>query len=555
MSPLDQAQETEHIGRRFELIERVGKGAFGEVYLAMQLGSAGFERRVALKVLNARSFGDQDATRRIRDEARVLGRLNHRHIVTVIDLVNLSDRWALVMEYVDGADLEQTLLALDRAGRLFPAAAALEVVAAVADALDAAYNATGPDGQSLQVIHRDIKPANIRITPNGAVKVLDFGIAHTNMESREAHTGAFIIGTQLYMAPERIAGRPEHPSADVYSLAATAIEMMTGQPVGRSPVLSDRHQRHIQERLTGVAKQISMGSSEHARSVVALLARCLDGEPDNRPSAAEFAVLASRLARQLDTEPLQVFCRRFIPQVSRLLGRQRELVSGVLTERTTSRLPVDIGLPETLREAARAVSDEPKRRRWLGPLLALLSGVVVVVLGMVLLTMATGLGATLLWVSLPGQQGAEPAFETPLVAPVGAAAREVTPDAAVQDRAVDVLDAVQSGSVDPIVDPAQNVAVEPVVQVRKVRRARVAPEVEVVLLSRAQVSVAGATSLRVQCGGVVASGTASARIMKFPAGECAVVASVEGRSVETTVQILSPRAVRCTVGAEGLRCD
>ena len=210
-------------GRRFELHERIGVGAFGEVYLATVKSTAGFSRKVALKLLHPARFGDDDATRRIRDEARVLGRLHHPNIVTVLDLVRLEHQWAVVMEYVEGADLERTLQALTRAGRAFPPAAALELVADVADALDAAYNAEGGRGRPLRVVHRDIKPANIRLTPNGDVKILDFGIAR-GRNRREAETGSYVIGTQRYMAPERIAGADYSFDSDVWSLGLTLVE-------------------------------------------------------------------------------------------------------------------------------------------------------------------------------------------------------------------------------------------------------------------------------------------------------------------------------------------
>ncbi|MFN7147714.1 MAG: protein kinase, partial [Myxococcota bacterium] len=110
-------------GRRFSLLRTLGEGSFGSVYLAEMEGAGGFRRRVALKLLNDSWGAGSDAARRLRDEARLLGRLEHRHIVRVDDLVQLNGRWALVMEYVSGADMERVFSWSEETGtRLSPRA-------------------------------------------------------------------------------------------------------------------------------------------------------------------------------------------------------------------------------------------------------------------------------------------------------------------------------------------------------------------------------------------------------------------------------------------------
>ena len=214
------AVSSEAGGRRFHLKARIGAGAFGEVYLAEQESGAGFRRDVALKVLHADVARNPEAATRMRDEARILGRLSHRSIVKVLDLVQLGDRWAVVMDYVPGVDLEQVVSALEAQGSFVPAPAALEVGAAMCSALHAAYSADDSRGGTLAVVHRDIKPSNVRLTADGDVKVLDFGVARVeNMDSREAMTqGTGWIGTERYMAPERLEGKPYTVKSDVWSL-------------------------------------------------------------------------------------------------------------------------------------------------------------------------------------------------------------------------------------------------------------------------------------------------------------------------------------------------
>ena len=99
-------------GRRFELRRELGSGSFGQVFLADMVSLGDFRKTVALKVLRPQLGGSSDAAKRLRDEARVLGRLRHRHIVAVDDLIRVDGRWAVVMEYVPGMDLEQLLKSL-----------------------------------------------------------------------------------------------------------------------------------------------------------------------------------------------------------------------------------------------------------------------------------------------------------------------------------------------------------------------------------------------------------------------------------------------------------
>lgn len=515
-----------HSGRRFQLLERVGTGAFGEVYLANQVSTAGFERKVALKLLHPNRFGESDATRRIRDEARVLGRLHHANIVTVLDLVRLEDQWAVVMEYVEGADLERILKALTKAGRVFPPSAVLGLVAEVADALDAAYNAEGDHGRPLRVVHRDVKPANIRLTPNGGVKVLDFGIARASMDNREAETGAYVIGTQRYMAPERIAGHDDGPSGDVYSLAATAFELLTATPLGRSPVLSSRHQQFVRERLQSLDSHLHLPSEDVSR-IAGLFFSCLDAEPGNRLRAADLAVQARRLSRQLQGEDLRAFGRRFVPQVDPLLGYRPDVVSGVLTERTTARRPAP-GTPETLRRQAEPAGEgDSGRRGWVVPVLGAASAVVII--GGLMLVLGVGAGLGVWWLIADDESPQTQIVEVPVEVPVEVLVRPA-----------------------PVAAPARPAAAAPSPSVGS--KAAV-PEAPARMVSRAQVAAPGAQGMQVVCGNVKASGTSSARIMGFPAGTCQVHAIFGDVELSTETTMTQPRAVKCQVDGDRLVCD
>ena len=138
------------IGRTFEFLQCLGRGAFGEVYLATMRSSDVVESKVAVKVLRRDVDPNSQAVSRLRDEARLLGSLNHPHILQIFDLIELGGRAALVTEYIPGADLT------DLAGQI-PPRTALEIGARIADALEAAWTTIGKNGQPIRLILRDIK--------------------------------------------------------------------------------------------------------------------------------------------------------------------------------------------------------------------------------------------------------------------------------------------------------------------------------------------------------------------------------------------------------------
>ena len=186
-----------HEPRRISFVEALGKGGFGAVYLADIRSRSNFEQRLAVKVLNEELGNNDEVVRRQRDEARLLAQLNHDHIVKVFDLLEIDGRPAVLMEYVPGVDANR----LAREGPI-PARAVLEIVAATASALQAAYSTVSPfTGRPLHVVHRDIKPSNILLSEHGTVKVLDFGIARADFD-REGETRSVNFGNP-HMAPER----------------------------------------------------------------------------------------------------------------------------------------------------------------------------------------------------------------------------------------------------------------------------------------------------------------------------------------------------------------
>src|SRR5271166_1066771 len=208
----------------YEIIAPLAAGGMGEVYRARdtKLG-----RDVALKLLPPVFSTDSDRVARFEREARLLAALNHPHIGAIYGFENADNTPALVLELVEGDTLEDRL-------RLGPLALpeALGLAQQIADALDAAHRAG--------IIHRDLKPSNIKITPDGVVKVLDFGLAKdlaaevSGPDSSESSTivGAtmegVILGTAAYMSPEQARGKPFDKRTDIWAFGCVLFEMLTG---------------------------------------------------------------------------------------------------------------------------------------------------------------------------------------------------------------------------------------------------------------------------------------------------------------------------------------
>jgi Tol biopolymer transport system component len=209
----------------YEVTSVLGIGGMGEVYRARdrKLG-----RDVAIKVLPQLSSHDPDRLARFQREAQTLAALNHPHIASIYGLEENGPLPAIVMELVDGPTLEERL-----APAPLPLHEALGIALQIADALEAAHN----NG----IIHRDLKPANIKLTPGGAAKVLDFGVAKVversdllaladapTVSALDSDIGV-VLGTAAYMSPEQARGETVDHRSDIWAFGAVLFEMLTGQ--------------------------------------------------------------------------------------------------------------------------------------------------------------------------------------------------------------------------------------------------------------------------------------------------------------------------------------
>ena len=273
---------------RYEIVDEIGKGAMGIVYLARDplIG-----RLVALKTFRiGYSVKDQEMEQfriRFMREAQSAGILTHPNIVTIHDVVEASEEGLafIAMEYVRGTNLK--LMLQGDQPLAFPAV--LDVVSQVGDALDYAH--------ANRVVHRDVKPANILITQEGRVKITDFGIAR--LDSSNLTQEGQLLGTPNYMAPEQIQGKEVDHRADLFSLGVVLYEMLT------------RHKPFQGENLTVVSHRIVYDQftplREYARDlppgVDRILGRALEKDPGKRYQWAKEMV--DDLRRVVETTPVR----------------------------------------------------------------------------------------------------------------------------------------------------------------------------------------------------------------------------------------------------------
>ena len=219
--PLEHGQMLSH----YRLVEQIGKGGMGVVWKALDTR---LDREVAIKALPDDFADNPERLRRFEREAKLLASLNHANIATVHGLEDSEGARFLAMELVEGEDLAERL-----ARGAIPVSEVLQIALQVAEALEAAH-ANG-------VIHRDLKPANIRLTPDGKVKVLDFGLAKSMAATSAAgaspaatdlSTGTVegkILGTAAYMSPEQARGQAVDKRSDIWSFGVVLWEMLTRQ--------------------------------------------------------------------------------------------------------------------------------------------------------------------------------------------------------------------------------------------------------------------------------------------------------------------------------------
>jgi serine/threonine protein kinase len=212
----------------YELLERIGIGGMAEVFKARHSGAQGFERMVAVKRILPNIAADPDFVRMFIDEAKIAVQLQHPNIAQIYDLGRDGGELFIALEYIEGRDMKAVAKRQKTMGRHLPLSFVVYTVVKICEALQHAHFARGSTGEPLRFIHRDISPQNILVSHEGAVKVIDFGLAKA--QGRLVTTQAGVVkGKLAYLSAEQARGESIDYRSDIFSLGTCFYEWLTGE--------------------------------------------------------------------------------------------------------------------------------------------------------------------------------------------------------------------------------------------------------------------------------------------------------------------------------------
>ena len=344
-------------GGRYELSSRIAVGGMGEVWRA---SDSIIGRSVAIKILKDEYMGDPGFLERFRAEARHAALVNHEGIANVFDYGEEQGSAYIVMELVPGEPLSAII---EREGRL-PADRVLGIVAQTATALQAAHDAG--------LVHRDIKPGSLLITPEGRVKITDFGIARIADQVPLTATGQ-VMGTVQYLAPEQASGHTATPATDIYSLGIVAYETIAG----KRPFTGESQVAIAMAQINDAPPPLPDDVPE---PVQRLVMACLAKDPQDRPTtAARLAQAAAALHRGN-----VALATSYVPQLGGAEATAATVAMPATTagDAATTMLPRTAALPAAPQvESPPAETPEPeakKRNPWTWPLVTLIALIVLI---------------------------------------------------------------------------------------------------------------------------------------------------------------------------------
>ncbi|MCJ1673576.1 MULTISPECIES: protein kinase [unclassified Rathayibacter] len=360
-------------GGRYELQSRIAIGGMGEVWQATDLVIG---RTIAIKILKDEYLGDPGFLERFRAEARHAALVNHEGIANVYDYGEEDGSAYLVMELVPGEALSTVL----ERERVLSTDKVLDIVAQTALALHAAHAAG--------LVHRDVKPGNLLITPDGRVKITDFGIARIADQVPLTATGQ-VMGTVQYLSPEQASGQPASPATDIYSLGIVAYECLAG----RRPFTGESQVAIAMAQINDTPPELPVTVAEPVRNLVY---SCIAKKPVDRPATAAHLARAAQALRSGDVRGAALA----VPAVAADLPNTQATTvlpsaAGNATQATTilgagattafAANPPTGALDETIE------AEEPRKRSpWTWPLVALIVILAVVIGGTIFALTSNG---------------------------------------------------------------------------------------------------------------------------------------------------------------------
>jgi len=318
---------------KYTLIRKLAVGGMAEVFLARADGPMGFQKKVVVKRILPHYVDDPRFVEMFLGEARLAAELSHPNLVQIFDFGEVDGQYFIAMEYIDGPNLR----VLNREARTHEGPLSLPLVARIiaqaAEGLHSAHELRDENGRYVNLVHRDISPDNILVSRNGAVKVVDFGIAKAANQPHLTKSG-MIKGKMAYMPPEQLAREPLDRRADIFALGIVLYELVTGgMPFDATSEVS------IIQAILGQhpLDRVTLHRPDVPPALDAIIARCLEKKPE---------------ARYANCRELQQDLERYIQSTGTPVGTA-EIAAAVThfftpdTEATQPAVGVDAGLDPT----------------------------------------------------------------------------------------------------------------------------------------------------------------------------------------------------------------
>ena len=260
----DDLQPDDMLADRYRYIKKIGKGAFGSVFLVEDMM---INEEIILKFLNTQFVTDESIIKRFIYELRFARKITHPNVIRIYDMVSFGKAHAISMEYFRS----HTLSAEVKDKKPMDIERAMKFTYDVCSGMESAHAAN--------VVHRDLKPNNILIDDNSVVKIVDFGVAAATQstDTKLTKTG-LLVGTPTYMAPEQVLGKEVDERTDIYSLGVIMYEMLTGRPPYSGKDSMSIMYQHVQ----GKADKISEKNNEVSDELCDLVSKCMSVKADQR---------------------------------------------------------------------------------------------------------------------------------------------------------------------------------------------------------------------------------------------------------------------------------
>jgi serine/threonine protein kinase len=274
----------------YYLIKKIARGGMGVIFLAKRLGVGGFEKTFVIKCMLDSLAGSQEFVAMFFDEARLAARLAHPNIAQIYDFGMIDGHYYIAMEHIPGEDVSSIIGKLRESNQSMPVGLVLRTMLDVCSGLDYAHTLCD-NGIPLEIIHRDISPSNVMVSYQGAVKLLDFGIAKATSRLSETKEGS-VKGKLSFLAPEQISESPVDARADLFSLGITFYALLAK----RHPFQRESEVATMHAILHDEAPDPRKFRDDIPEEVVAILRRALERDPGMRYRSASHMGAALRTA-------------------------------------------------------------------------------------------------------------------------------------------------------------------------------------------------------------------------------------------------------------------